>query len=159
MWRFRFLVGYELRTFSSQAVKTIQAPVIEGSVIYTPTGLTTLTGTVSRRIEDSSDDSIVGYTATTLQLRMDHEYSRNVLIAATVGVGLSDYSQSAGQQTSYSFGTSATWLINRNMQLVGSYDYNARRATGTSTTLLDNSFALGSSYSENRYLLQIKIGL
>ena len=53
--RYRVLVGYEIRTFQSEAYKNIEAPIAEASAIWTPTGLTTVTGTVARQIEDSSD--------------------------------------------------------------------------------------------------------
>ena len=50
--RYRFLAGVESRSFASPLFPTHTAPILEGGVIWTPTGLTTVTGSLSRAIED-----------------------------------------------------------------------------------------------------------
>ena len=52
VWRYQ-LVGIEVRSFQSSQFSTHTGPIAEGSVIWTPTGLTTVTGLVSRTIEDT----------------------------------------------------------------------------------------------------------
>ncbi|HEX3486868.1 MAG TPA: outer membrane beta-barrel protein, partial [Micropepsaceae bacterium] len=89
--RYRVLVGYEIRTFQSEAYKNIEAPVAEASAIWTPTGLTTVTGTIARQIEDSSDATTAGYTETYVQARVDHEYLPNVLLRASAGAYFTGY--------------------------------------------------------------------
>ena len=155
--RYRVLAGYEVRTFSDPTLKAIQAPVVEGTVIYTPTGLTTLTGTVARRIQDSVDETTVGYTETSVKLSLDHEYLRNVLLRAQGGLYLNEY-RGGAQQTLYSAGAGVTWLLNRSMRLRASYDYTTRQSSNGPATSL-GSFRIGSSYSEDRYLLQLSLGL
>ncbi len=129
--RFRALVGYEVRTFNSSAFKTIQAPVAEASAIWTPTGLTTVTGSVIRRIQDSADESTSGYTETSARLRVDHEYLRNVLLQANAGVYYNEYN-GGGNQTLYTIGAGATYLLNRNMGVTATYDFVARPSSGSS---------------------------
>lgn len=164
-WRYRVLAGYEVRTFSSAAIKTIQAPIVEGTVIYTPTGLTTLTGTVARRIQDSSDETTVGFTETGVRLSLDHEYLRNVLLRAQGGVFFNQSNRSQTGQTLYTAGASATWLLNRTMRLGASYDFTTRQSSDTAATnrIAPTSAAealrFGSGFSESRYLLQLSFGL
>ena len=95
--RARLLVGYEYRKFQSRQYKALQAPVAEAALIWTPSGLTTLTGTLARRIQDASDETIAGYTETSAQLRVDHEYLRNVLLRANTGVSWDQFNQGGGQ--------------------------------------------------------------
>ena len=160
LWRYQLLAGYEIRTFSSNAYKTIQAPVVEGSVIFTPTGLTTLTGTVARRIQDSSSESTVGYTETAISLGIDHEYLRNVLLHAEGGVYLNNYNQNQGDQVLYSAGAGATWLVNRNVRLGATYAFTTRQSSSTTnSTNSSQGFPLGSGFSESVYLLQLTFGL
>ena len=40
LWRYRLAVACEVRVFTSSALKSIQAPLVEARAIFTPTGLT-----------------------------------------------------------------------------------------------------------------------
>lgn len=165
-WRFRLLAGYEIRNFVSSRVKNIQAPIVEGSVIYTPTGLTTLTGTVARRIQDSADETTVGFTETSARFSVDHEYYRNVLLRAQGGVFLDEYN-GGGSQSLVSGGAGATWLLNRTLRLSATYDFTTRLSSGggvvsttpTTRTITGTGANIGTGYSDNRYLLQLGISL
>lgn len=164
LFRFRLLAGYETRTFNSAAIKTIQAPIAEASVIYTPTGLTTLTGTVARRIQDSADETTVGFTETSAKLVVDHEYLRNVLLTGRAQVTLDEYN-GGGNQMLYSVGAGATWLLNRNMRLAATYDFTSLQSSSSlqtgsgSAARLPNGLAFSSGFNENRLLLQLRVGL
>ncbi len=162
LWRYRALVGYEVRTFTNNAYKTIQAPVVEATAIFTPSGLTTLTGTVSRRIQDSSSESTVGYTETAARLTIDHELRRNVLLHGQGGVYLDSFNQNQGNQVLYSAGVGATWLVNRNIRLAATYAFTTRQSNSSATTATTGSnpgLPLGSSFLENIYLIQLTFGL
>lgn len=159
LWRYRVLAGYEVRTFTSNTIKTIAAPVVEATAIYMPSGLTTLTGTVARRIQDSADESTVGYTETSANLSIDHEYRRNVLLRARGGVYLDEFNRGQGTQVLYSAGLGATWLLNRNVRLAATYDFTTRQSSSASNTTFNQGFQVGSGFSESRYLLQLTFGL
>lgn len=166
--RFRALVGYQYRTFSG-AAKSLQEPIAEADVIWTPTGLTTVTGRLSRTIEDPVDESTSGYTYTRASIVLDHELKRNILLQGNLGYQLAEFPGggtgvttintgfgSSGQvivgsgsftQTIYNAGLGATWLINRHMQLAASYQ------------AADQNFKPGSAFLSNIYLLQLRLGL
>ncbi len=157
--RYRLLAGYEIRTFNSAAFKTISAPVVEGSVIWNPTGLTTVTGEAARRIQDASVETTVGLTESAVALRVDHELRRNVLLRGTVAYLNDEYSQNQGQQSLYTAGVGATYLLNRNMQVGASYDFAARRSSGAIATGSVFTQSLGTNYNDNRVLLQLQLAL
>jgi hypothetical protein len=163
LWRTRLLAGYERRTFTSRDLKTIEAPVAEATVVFNPTGLTTLTGTVSRRIADSADETTTGFTETAVKLSVDHEYLRNVLLRANAGFAYNEYGQNQGHQTLANLGASATWLVNRNARLALSYDLFLRDSPSTSVlgsgSAGSTSQRLGGSFNESRYLLRLSFGL
>jgi hypothetical protein len=157
---FRLLAGYEQRNFSSAAYRTIQAPIVEGSVVWTPTGLTTVTGTAARYIEDSAAEATVGFTETALKLRLDHELYRNILLNAHGAVFIDEYAGSGGGQNYYTAGFGATWLINRNMSLTGDYTFAARQSgSNVSEVFLPNQEIFGSNYTDNVFMLRLKLGL
>ncbi len=132
VWRYRLLAGVERRDFASPAFKSRTAPVVEAGVIWTPTGLTTVTGTVSRTIEDPAAEGTEGYVYTNANIVVDHEYLRNVLLQGRVGFQAADF-LGGGSQNSYSVGGGVTWLLNRHMRLSANYDYVDQRGSSGGT--------------------------
>ena len=159
LWRYRLLAGYERRSFNSPDLQTIEAPVAEATVIFSPTGLTTVTGTVARRIQDAAAEATIGYTETSLKLAVDHEYLRNVLLNANARATFAEYSQGGGNQTQYAAGAGATWLLNRNLRLGATYEFTNLSSSANGTPRSFNGVNLNSGYSESRFLLQIRVGL
>ena len=113
LWRFRALIGYELRDFQSPAYAQRSAPVGEANVIWTPTGLTTVTARAARTIEDSNTTTVSGYNYTSALLTVDHEYVRNVLLRFYTGYQHADYVGTSASENFYLFGLGATWLVGR----------------------------------------------
>lgn len=169
LWRYRVLGGVEVREFASSQFGTRTAPVVEASVIYTPTGLTTVTGSVRREIEDPQSEGVAGYTYTTVGVVLDHEYRRNILLQGRANFQAAEYLQGNGTSTSYTLGAGVNWLVNRRVRL--SADYDATQQTGsnnavfavpqvgnTLTTPQVNAFTSGS-YNRNVFLLGLHLAL
>ncbi len=76
MWRYRVLVGWEERAFRASVYQAHQAPTAEAAVIFSPSGMTTVTAKVNRSIEDAAQEGVAGYTYTGARLILDHEYMR-----------------------------------------------------------------------------------
>ena len=166
---FRLLAGYEERSFAaSSAYKMVQAPIVEGSATWTPTGLTTVTGTAARYIEDSAAEATVGYTETALKLQVDHEYLRNVILSAHGAYYLDDYSKAAngtggGNQSYFTGGVGASYALNRNVRLAADYTYSTRDSSSNGAVspqgFLTNGEVFGSNYSENTFRLTLRFAL
>ena len=128
LFRYYLLAGYQLRQYDSPLYKTHAAPVVNAGVVWVPTGLTTVTVTARRSIEDSTSESLIGYTLTQGGVSVDHEYLRNILLQGSATVAYAEYEQSTVTQTLYTVGASATWLLNRNLLLRLSETFTARRS-------------------------------
>lgn len=135
LWRYRLLGGVEVRAFQSSVYGTRTAPIAEANVIYTPTGLTTLTGFVRRQIEDVQTDGTAGYTFTTTGLVVDHELQRNVLLQGRGTFQAAEYFQSTGTTTSYTVGGGVNWLVNRRLRLSADYDFTQQSGPGSTTVI------------------------
>ena len=114
VWRYRVLLGWEVRAFRAAQYSTHSAPMAEAALIWSPGGMTNVTATLTRSIEDAAQEGIVGYTYTRARIVMDHEYLRNVLLQTSASVQRADYLPAGGHARSFSLGAGATWLINRN---------------------------------------------
>jgi hypothetical protein len=95
--------------------------------------LTTITATATRAIQDAAAEFAESYTYDEGRLSIDHELLRNLLLHAYVDFQRADYQQGGGYEIVQSAGASATWLMNRNMRLAGSYDYTTKHAASYGT--------------------------
>ena len=134
MWRYRLLLGWEERQYSASVYRAQGAPVAEGELIWVPNGMTTVTGLLTRSIEDAAQEGVVGYTYTAASVTIDHEYARDILLQATGGLQQADFMQGAGRQTGLLLGFGATWLIDRHMRLAATYGFNNQQGSGIGTS-------------------------
>ncbi len=126
IWAFRIAVGYRQRDYDGPQLKNLSGPAFEAEVTWQPTLLTTVTFGARRTIEESIRNNAVSYTRTQGQVRVDHEYLRNVILSAELGVDRREYEQPSQEATDGYAILSARWLINRNLSLVGSYQHVRR---------------------------------
>jgi hypothetical protein len=146
VWRYRLLAGYAVRYYASSYYGTHAAPVAEAEAEWNPTGLTTLTGTLSRTIEDSATEGTGAYTYTRARLVVDHEYRRNLLLQLRGSAQQADYLRTGGNETLLGVGAGITWLIDRHFRLGLDWDFTDRHGTG-------------GPYQRNVALLRLKAGL
>ena len=132
-WRYRLLLGWEERQFAASAYRAHNAPVAEAELIWAPNGMTTVTGTLTRSIEDAAQEGEVGYTYTAGKLTIDHEYARDILLQATGGVQQADFLQ-GGRQRALLFGLGVTWLVDRRTRVSATYSYNDQQGGGVGTS-------------------------
>ena len=149
MWRYRLLGGYELRDFSAPQYAAHGAPIAEADVTFMPSGLTTITGRLTRSIEDAAQEGVSGYTYTSAKLMLDHEYLRNVLLHAHAGIECANYLQGGGTETSFGLGAGVTWLVNQHVRVSASYSFTNQTSTDGAQTLG------GSHFTRNVYLLTL----
>jgi hypothetical protein len=126
VWRYRALAGFQIRQYASTAYKPLSGPVLEANIIWQPTGLTSVTGSALHTIAESSLTDNTNYTLTQARLTIDHELRRNVLLQAHAEIDKAEYPRNAGNATILLAGASATWLVNRRVRLIGSYEYSTR---------------------------------
>ncbi|MDE2006366.1 MAG: outer membrane beta-barrel protein [Rhodospirillales bacterium] len=130
MLRLRLLVGYERRAFAAAAYGIHQSPIAEAQAIWQPDGMTTVTATLSRRIEDAAAEGVSGYAETALALRLDREARRNLIVSLALGGAHAEFTGGAGREQAGHLGASATWLLNRRMRLTAGETLTTLDAAG-----------------------------
>ena len=140
VWRVRALVGVQHRRFADPTLKAVVGPMAEVSAIWAPSGLTTVTATLSRRIEDAAELAAVSYSFTGLRVAVDHELYRNLVLAGYGELQQAEYQQRSGRDRTAGFGLGATWLVNRRMRVSANWDLSTRwRSDGA---MVDEGVAL-----------------
>lgn len=147
VWRYRVLAGMEARYFTASAYQSHVAAIGEAELAWTLSGLTTVTATLTRSIEDAAQEGVAGYTYTAAKLAIDHEYRRNLLLHASAAVQRADFLPGGGYQTGYAAGGGVTWLMNRTVHLDLTYNISALRGG-----------YLGN-YTRQVSLLSVRIGM
>ncbi len=130
VWRLRALAGLQRRAFADPTLSPVSGPMAEASLIWTPSGLTTVTTTLSRRIEDAAEVSAVSYTFTGARLAVDHELYRNLLLAGSLDLQQAEYQQRGGRDRLVGVGLGATWLIDRRLRASATWDWTTRQRQG-----------------------------
>lgn len=153
MWRYRVLVGWEERAFRASVYQTHQAPTAEAAVIFSPSGMTTITAKLTRSIEDAAQEGIAGYTYTGARLVVDHEYMRNVLLQGTVAIQHANYLQGGGTTTAVSVGGGVTWLVDRHVRVGAEFEFTDQRGNSPPGTLVPGN------YTRSLGLLTIRLGM
>jgi hypothetical protein len=154
VWRYRLLLGAEHREFAAAAAYPARnAAIAEGEVAWMPSGMTTVTASVTRSMEDAAQEGVSGFTYTSAKLTLDHELWRNLLLHAYAGLQQADFLQVGGQQTSASFGVGVTWLVRRDVQVSATYDLTDQHGTATA------ALPLSGDYTRSLTLLTLRLGL
>ncbi len=123
--RYYLLGGVQVRSYTNAVYRSETAPIVSAGVVWTPTGLTTITASVDRHIEDSTDQTVIGYTLTDGSAQINHEYLRNVILNAHFTASNAIYQQASLSQTYYGVGGGVSWLLNRNTTLQATYDFSS----------------------------------
>jgi hypothetical protein len=153
VWDLRLLAGWEQRDFVAPQYRAHGAPAAEADVTWSPSGLTTVTGTLSRTIEDAAQEGVAGYTNTTARLVIDHEYLRNVLLNGFASLQHAAFLEGGGTQTLFGLGGGVTWLMNRHVRLSGTETFFDMRS------IQGGSAPSSGSYLRSLTLLTLGLGL
>ena len=158
VWRYRVLGGIEVRKFSASRYPTKIAPDIEGSVIWNPTGLTTINLSLASAIEAPQTIGTNGFVLTEGHVVIDHELKRNVFLQ---GRGAVQHAQflPRGTETQFRGGAGVSWLLNRAARLVLDYDYITATTDGSSTSTTSLQTQTVGQYSQSLITLTLHLAL
>lgn len=159
VWRYSFLVGFETRAFSASQYGTKTVPVISGQVVWTPDAKLTLTGNLTRSIEDAGTTGNDGYVLNQARIVGDYELKDNVLLEGRAGGQYVSYLQ-GGNQTNETVGGGVTWLINRHIRLSLDDDFTNQNAPGTTSYVTAfGPYEVSGAYTQNIVMLTLHLAL
>ena len=156
VWRYRVLAGVEVSKFAASQYSSTVSPIMQASVVWTPTGLLTLTGTLSRSVQAPQSAGTNGFVLTSGNLVVDYEYERNILFQGRGGLQYGKYFQ-GGSQTVVSLGAGISWLLNRRMRLSLDYDYSALNGATQFSTAANPNTLVSTQYTQSLAALTLHI--
>jgi hypothetical protein len=123
--------GYLTSSFSDPTAPSVGAPFGRGTIMFYPTQLVTVTLTGDEAYVDSGIPISPSYLSKKLQIQADYELLRNLIISANAHGEWNSYVAVDRRDTIYGGALSATYLVNRGLGLLLTFDHESRGSTGT----------------------------
>jgi hypothetical protein len=130
-------IGYRRQSYDDRRLSNMSGPAAGLQVTWNVTRLTTVTGSVTRDIQETILQNSSGYFATLAQVKVDHELLRNLLLNASIGYENDDFNGISRTDNYYLAGFGAKYLVNHNFWISGGYNF-AHRDSNVSGTNFDD---------------------
>jgi hypothetical protein len=137
-------VGYLSRSYDEDQFSNFTGLAYGLKLDYAVTQLTSISGNIERGVEEGFGVAPNPRDRTTFQIGVDHELLRNLVLSALAEYQMDDYQNTDQEEDYYVLQAGATYNINRNLYLRGTYSYSTR----------DSNIA-GSDYDRNLFLLRV----
>jgi len=123
-----FFVGYRDQSYDDPTLNDVNGFGGGGDVTWNVTGLTTITGSLTGDIRETTTAGASGRKVATAEARVDHELRRNIILGAGVNGTRDDYDGISRTDWIYGAGADATYLINRHLSGGVEYEFRQRDA-------------------------------
>jgi len=142
-----FFAGYRSQDFDDPALDSVDGPTIGADITWNVTPLTTIVGSVSREIRETTTTDSAGNSSsarffTTVALSADHELLRNLLLGAHVSASQDDFEGIERTDEIYRAGINATYMMNRYFYISGGYSFRMRDSDVSTENFMENVFFL-----------------
>jgi hypothetical protein len=123
-------LGYLTSDFTDPQAKSVGNFTGRAKIQYFPTELITVTLTGDQAVIDSGDPQSPAYLARSVLAEADYELLRNLIISAKLGAEWNKYVALDRYDRDFNAGLSATWRLNRGLDLGLSYGRLQRSSSG-----------------------------
>jgi hypothetical protein len=126
-----FYVTYHDMSYDDPTLPNVDGWALGASMTWLPTQLTTVSGSITSNVQQTTNEYASGYLDPLYSLRVDHELLRDLQLSARISYRNSEYTLIANAPSEarqydrvWSAGIGANYFINRSMYLSLSYDYS-----------------------------------
>lgn len=122
-------IGHAIETFDDPALEALRALTFDGSLVWSPTSLTTVTLAGSTALRPAADPLSSGSVLYDGSLEVAYPWRRNVTLTGTAGVRQERHQGTDLVDTRYAAGVGATWRMNRTHHLTARYRHEWQEST------------------------------
>ncbi len=127
-------VGYGVATFDDAALAALSALTVDGSLVWSPTRLYTVTFDGATAFNPGTDVGSSGSVAYTGSVDVAYAWKPNFTVDWTADVTHATYQGSGRVDTTVNAGVGATWKLNRRTWLTGGYSHTWAVSTAAGNT-------------------------
>jgi len=123
-----FYAGIRQRYYEASRFDTLTGPVVGSKLTWIPTGLTTVILDIQNQVIESTNANSSGYNSTAVDLGVDHELLRNLILSAGAGFRYDDFEGISRTDKYFQGRVGADYLLNRYLSLGARYRYLKRES-------------------------------
>ena len=116
-------IGARRETFDDPAFQPLSAFTVDGSLVWSPTPLVTVTTDIATVVEPSTDPASAGSIAYNGSVDVAYAYRPNITVNAIARLDHQAFADIGGIDRTYHAGAALTWKLNRTLSLTGTYDH------------------------------------
>jgi hypothetical protein len=139
--------GYTIRAYEDARLQNMKAPLVEGSLVWSASPLTTLAVNARSEIAETTLAGSSGARVYRASTTLTHAFLRNFTAAATLGVTKTDYESLSRQETGVNGTLRLEYKFNRMMALRGSYTLEKLNVNTPGENYTSHAFMLGMRYT------------
>lgn len=140
--------GYQNQAYDDSRFQSIGGPTFGGKLTWNLSKLTTIGGSVERRIQETTLTESAGYFGTEFSASVNHELLRNLIIGGDARLIFNDYEGIGRDDDEVRAGIYIRYLMNRNIYFSTRYDYQTR-----------DSNVSGADYNKNVIMFRLETQL
>lgn len=127
-------VGYAEEAFDDPALAALRTLTVEGSLVWAPTTLTTVTINGATSLQPAADPASSGSIVHDGSVDLAYAWRRNVTLTGTAGARREAQQGTGLVDSAYSAGFSATWKMNRTHHFTAGYLHEWQESTDPTRT-------------------------
>jgi hypothetical protein len=136
-------LGYGARAYQDPRLPDMRAPLIDASLIWSATPLTTLTAKAQTSLADTMTPGASGAVARAYTLDVAHALTRAVTLGASAGYANDDYVGVALHDATVSLGLRAEYHLSRDLVLKATATRQQYTSSAPNSNYIANVFMLG----------------
>lgn len=138
-----FSAGYGYRDFDDPSLDNLGGFIANGSITWSPTRLTKLTGSVQTEIEETNESGSPGALSRTAQLAIEHALRQNITANAGLSYNHTRYRGISTVEETYGATLGLEYLMNRNIVVRAGYAYEQQESNVGNSDFVNNTLTLG----------------
>ncbi len=136
-------VGYGAQTFDDPTLAALHALTLDGSLVWSPTRLYTVTIDAATAFNPSTDASSSGSVTHDASVDIAYAWKHNATVDWTASVNHEVFQGTGRVDTIIDAGVAATWKLNRRLYLSGGYVHEWRASTEASDAYQTDAVKVG----------------
>ncbi len=134
--------GYMAQNYEGAQLQGISGIGFGGSLLWNPTGLTSVILNASRTVEETTNAAASGYLSSNVSLRLEHELMRSVVAYGSVAYAQNDYVGNGQKETIPQATLGGEYYINRYFSVSPEYSYKKKNSNQVSGSYTDHLVSL-----------------
>jgi hypothetical protein len=139
----RLSAGYEDRTYQDRRLRDLRGPLVDATLVYAMTPLTTLTLNANTSFNETNLLGSSGAESRAVSLQISHALLRNLTITGIAAYLNTDYIGSTIVENTYSATLKASYNITRSVVLDVSYNHETLKSTEPSSGFTQDVVLVG----------------